>query len=246
MADNAVKDNLARRKAPGALKQFWWDMLPKRTPDRFLPRRSGLKPPTPQLDWITADIAEHPDALDQTRRAHDLQLSRVDLLEQKGAAIVTLSLGLLTLALAVGGYQLGYLRRHEHAHWWLLMPAGLSVCFLVLATISGLEIQRVGVYQSVGAEPIGTPPGGRLALVREEEVGRRLAQWSAGIKVDGFLQARAWLSRALVALIAAALVTIAMASTPHKSGARNDSSKQALSTAAHPSFPLSNEGRSRT
>lgn len=224
-----VKDT--RRKAPGALKQFWWDMLPKWTPDRFLPRRSGLNPPTPQVDWITEEIAEHPDALDQTRRAHDLQLNRIDLLEQKGATIATLCLGLLTVALAVGGYQLGYLRRHDPTQWWLLVPAGLSVCFLALATISGLEIQRVGVYQTVGAEPLGTETGGRLGLVREEEVGRRLTQWSAGVKVDRLLQTRAWLSRALVALIAAALVTIVMASAPHHSGTKGKSSHRIRSTA---------------
>jgi hypothetical protein len=230
MPDKATKGEGTRRKAPGALKQFWWDMLPKWTPDRFLPRRSGFNPATPQVDWITEEIAEHPDALDQTRRAHDLQLNRVDLLEQKGATVVTLCLGLLTAALAVGGYQLGYLRRHDPAQWWLLVPAGLSVCFLVLATISGLEIQRVGVYQTVGAEPLGTEPGGRLGLVREEEVGRRLAQWSAGVKVDGLLQTRAWLSRALVALIAAALVAIVMASAPHHSGTKDNSSNRTRSS----------------
>jgi len=206
-----------KRRTPGTLKQFWWDMLPKRTPDRFLPRRSGYKPPDPELEWITREIAEAPDALEQTRRAHDLERSRVVSLEQKGATIATLCLGLLAVALAVGGYQVGYLRREGTSQWWLLIPAVLAIAFLAMATITALEIQRVGVYQWEGAEPLGRNPGGKLGLVRSEETGRRLAQASARVKADGLLQTRAWLSRSLVALIISAFVTIAMATTPTQS-----------------------------
>lgn len=49
--------------APHALTQFWWDLLPSKTPDRFLPRRSGLKEPAVELEWITREVADAPDAI---------------------------------------------------------------------------------------------------------------------------------------------------------------------------------------
>lgn len=201
-------------KAPGALKQFWWDLLPKNSPDWLVPRQSGLTVPKPRLDWITQGIADDPHALEQTRRAHDLERGRADSLEQKSAALVTLCLSLLAIGLAIGGYQLGYVRHHHSGHWWLIVPAGVSVACLAMATISALEVQRVGIYQWEGAEPLGRQPGGVLGLVLAEEKGRRLAEGTALIKANQFLQARAWLSRALIALILAALVTIGMATIP--------------------------------
>ena len=125
-----------------------------------------------------------------------------------------LCLTLLATALAIAGYQVGVLRHESHPTWWLLAPAVLSVGFLAIAAICSLEVQRVGIYQWEGAEPLGRTPGGRLGLVGSEETGRRLAAWTAGVKANGFLQARAWLSRALVALIVSAIVAIGMATRP--------------------------------
>jgi hypothetical protein len=224
----------SRKKAPGALKQFWWDLLPKNSPDWLVPRRSGLNPPEPEVDWITAAIAANEHALDQTRRAHDLARDRADSLEKKAIPIVTLCLSLLAIALVIGGYQLGYLRRHHSGSWWLLAPAAASVVCLVFAAIAALEVQRVGVYQWEGAEPLGREPGGVLGLVQAEEKGRRFAEGTALIKANGFLQARAWLSRALVTLILAAIVTIGMATKPTASGQRGGVSTPRTSIATTP------------
>lgn len=201
-------------KAPGTLKQFWWDMLPQAFPDRLLPPRSGFKPPTPRLDWVTEEMAKHPEALPQTRRAHDLERERADSLEKKASSVATLCLSLLATALAMGGYQLAYVREHPSVRWWLLAPAALSVVFLALATIRAMEIQRVGMYQWEGAEPLGRGLDAALGLVLAEEKGRQVAHWSAGLKADGFLQVRAWLSRSLVALVFSAFVVIGIASRP--------------------------------
>jgi len=200
--------------APGPLKQFWWDLLPKNSPDWLVPRQSGLKPPEANLEWLTSEIAEKLEALEQTRRAHDLERERAQLLEAKATGMVTLCLTLLATALALGGYQVGILRGAHRPNWLLIVPAALSVACLVFAAITSLEVQRVGIYQWEGAEPFGRDPDGRLGIVRAEETGRQLARWTAGIKVNGYLQARAWLSRAIVALIASAIVTIGMATGP--------------------------------
>lgn len=212
--DSSSQGRTPAGKRPGPLKQFWWDLLPKKSPDWLVPRRSGLEPPDVCVEWITVDIADHPEALAQTRRAHDLELDRVTSLESKASGMVTLCLTLLATALAIAGYEVGFLRDEQDSRWWLLTPAVLSLAFLALAAITSLEVQRVGVYQWEGAEPLGREPGSFLGLVESEERGRRLAGWSAGIKADGFLQARAWLSRALVALIVSVFVAIGMATRP--------------------------------
>lgn len=84
-------------RSPGALKQFWWDLLPKNSPNWLVPPRSGLVEPTINTEWITEDIAAEPQALEQTRRAHDLELARVDSLESKSSGMVTLCLTLLAI-----------------------------------------------------------------------------------------------------------------------------------------------------
>ena len=201
-------------RAPGPRKQFWWDLLPRGLPDRFVPPRSGLDPPAPDVAWITEKMAEHSEALEQSRRAHDLERARAEGLEKKASSIATLCLSLLATALAIGGYELAYVREGPAVRWWLLVPAGASVVFLVLATVGALEIQRVGVYQWEGAEPLGREPGGLLGLVQAEEKGRQLANWTAGVKANTLLQMRAWLSRSLVALVLSSLVAIGIASRP--------------------------------
>jgi hypothetical protein len=159
-------------------------------------------------------------------------------LEQKAAAAVTLCLSLLAVALAIGGYQVGFVRDHLAENGYLLtlllLPAMASIVFLVLATIVGLEVQRVGIFQWEGAEPLGRKPGGNLGLVSAEETGRRLAQWTARAKANGALQARAWLSRAIVALILSSVVTVGMASTPSSSQQPNKPSPASPTTSAFP------------
>lgn len=206
--------------APGPLMQFWWDLLPRRAPDWLVPPQSGLQPPKAQLDWITREIADFPDALDQTRRAHALERERAVSLEAKASTMASLCLTLTATALAVGGYELQYVRRGHGGAWWCTIPAAFSVVFLALAVISALEVQRVGIYQWEGAEPLARPPGGLLGLVQSEEVGRQFAAWTALTKANGFLQARAWLSRALVCLILSALVAIGIATRPGRASPR--------------------------
>jgi hypothetical protein len=231
----------ASQHAPGALRQFWSDLFPKNAPDWLVPPRSGLTPPDPNVEWITEAIASSPEALGQTRRAHDLERDRADSLEKKAIAVVSLCLSLLATALIIGGYQLGYLRRHQSSMWWLLAPAAVSIACLVFTAINALEVQRVGIYQWEGAEPLGRQPGGLLGLVQAEEQGRQLAHWTAGNKANGFLQTRAWLSRALIALILSAFVTIGMATKPtvppRGSGGSRPPPAAATTTVHAPSSP---------
>ena len=217
-------------KVPGPFMQFLWDMLPKNSPDWLLPRRSGLKPPNVNLDWITREIAEHPDALEQTRSAHDRERESVALVESKAGTMVAICLTLLATAIALGGYQVKFLRGDHHATWLWITPALLSIVLFAWASVTSLETLRVGLYQWEGAEPLGREPGGRLGLVQSEETGRRFANATARMKANRLLQAWAWMSRALAALTLSAIVSIAMATRPDVGTPRSPSSTSTRTT----------------
>jgi hypothetical protein len=93
---------------------------------------------------------------------------------------------------------------------WLLSlgPIVAALVCLSLAAFEALEIDRVGMYR----HPTANDLSGRglldapALLIAEEELGRRLARWTSIKKHSDLLQARAWFSRGLAALIVAALL----------------------------------------
>ncbi len=187
-------------------------------------------PPYVELEWLTQEMADQPEALVQTRRAHDQERDRASYTEGKASSMATLALTLLATALLIAGYQVNFLRnQHQSLLSWELAPAVLSIAFISMNVITCLEVQRVGIYLSVGAEPLGRPPAGALAILRQEELGRRYAAWTAKVKVNQLMQARAWLSRALVALILSAVIAIGMATRPSE---KADTSPATISSTA--------------
>ena len=200
---------------PSPWRQFWYDLLPKNS--SRVPNQSGLVAPAIDTSWITTGRAEHPEALEQARRAHDMQRDRADAIEQKSNRMATLCLTLLGVSLALGGFQVHYARTHGALWSILLVPVAASVAFLTLATVAALEVDRVGLYTHTGGEALAG--NDQLAdatadLIRAEEYGRRLAEWTASKKADQLLQARAWLSRAVVTLLISALLAIIMVAWP--------------------------------
>ena len=176
---------------PSPWRQFWYDLLPKNS--SRVPNQSGLVAPAIDTSWITTGRAEHPEALEQARRAHDMQRDRADAIEQKSNRMATLCLTLLGVSLALGGFQVHYARTHGALWSILLVPVAASVAFLTLATVAALEVDRVGLYTHTGGEALAG--NDQLAdatadLIRAEEYGRRLAEWTASKKADQLLQAR--------------------------------------------------------
>lgn len=214
---------------PSPWLQFWYDLLPKNS--AMVPNQSGLAGPSIDTSWITAARAAHPEALAQARRAHDMQRARADAIEVKSNRMTTLCLTLLGVSLVLGGFQVHYARIHSELWYLLLLPVAASIAFLALATVSALEVDRVGLYTYTGGEALAgsdQPANATADLVKAEEYGRRLAEWTATKKADQLLQARAWLSRAIVTLLTSALLAIAMAAWPAHSAASKTPASSAI------------------
>ena len=88
----------------------------------------------------------------------------------------------------------------------LVVPVLLAIICLTLAAMESAEIDRVGVYRQVGPGALSEDSDPLRAQVIALEKASQLANWTADRKLDGLLQARAWLSRGLVLLVVAGLV----------------------------------------
>jgi hypothetical protein len=184
-------------------------MLPARTPDRWLPRASGIRPPTYERPaWLQEEFTNTPEALEQAKRGHDAAVARAEVAEAKADRLVQRSLTLLALTLIVAGAELRYVREQGGGlEYLLLIPAVVAIVTLALAGIEAAEIDRVGAYHQPGAEALaGWKDSLARGSVEAEELGRQWAHWTASRKYDALLQARAWFSRGLVCFLVAALV----------------------------------------
>lgn len=193
---------------PHPLKQFWWDMLPAKS--KRVPARSGLRNPKWEPPaWLGSPGAVPAEAVEQARRAHEYEVERAHAAETKASRLAQTCLALLALALGLAAYQLGVARQEGGAWRYLAAaPAALAIPFLILAGLEALEIDRVGLYWPGAAEDIlkGSDPLRSQLLV--EERGAFLAGWTATKKLDMLLQARAWFSRGLIALLLGGLVAV--------------------------------------
>jgi glutathione synthase/RimK-type ligase-like ATP-grasp enzyme len=217
----------ATRDVPGvwprALKRFLWDF---RSRGKAPPNDGIVAPEFRAPSWLD-EVAQLPDALETARRAREASEAAAKAAEEKADRLVKLALSLLAIALALGAFQLTF--SLEHTWRWLpgLAPIGASLFCLALAAFEAIEIDRVGMYGHPMASHLATfgQKDPRSVLLEREEDGRRLAGWTSVNKHSDLMQARAWLSRGLAALIVAALV----AGSARASTARQ-STKPALTT----------------
>jgi len=194
---------------PSPLRQFLWDFFLKSK----APENSGIQIPTFESpDWLSDELLQSDDTLEAARGEHQEGAARAKVAEDKAHGLMQTTLALLTLTIAVGGFQVSYLR--DETTGWLplvcLIPTALSVAFLAIAGIEALEINRVGMYwPPVTADLVGEGIV-RRRLIEAELRGSVIADWTATNKVTNLLQARAWFSRGLVFLLVAALISLAM------------------------------------
>jgi hypothetical protein len=195
---------------PRPLRRFWWDLLPGRLSDRWVPPAGGVRAPAyAPPSWLAEDAAGTPEALEQAKRGHDIAVARVQTVEAKADRLAQRALALLALAFALAGWQL----RTGHTHgggWWylLLVPAGAAIAALAAAGITALELDRPGVFHTPKAATLRGRNDPIRVQVEGEERARDRATWTAERKYDDLLAARAWFSRGLVALVAAGLVAV--------------------------------------
>lgn len=167
-------------------------------------------------DWLSLDGAETEVILEAARRRHEQAESRATSAEGRAQRITQTALPLLAIAFAVAGFIATRLHEANGPIWaWLVAlaaPLG-AIVMLSITIVQAVGVDRVGY--------VGPPDPGEAAVYVDDCDQRRnlagqearaalMANWSARRKVNEFLQARAWLTRSLVALaaggIAASLV----------------------------------------
>lgn len=195
---------VAEGRWPKAWRRVLWDLGPagRAEPD------DGIVAPSPSRpDWLDR-VAALPRAVEVARAANRAAQHSAATAEAKASRLVQLGLALLALAFAVGAYQLTFDLQRSPWYLFTLLPVGLALLFLAVAAFQAGELDRVGVYRTVEPRDFdGIGPVGATAVELEiEERGRQLASWTAKKKHTDLMQARAWLARGLVALIASALI----------------------------------------
>jgi hypothetical protein len=216
---------------PRALRRFCCDFLPA----GVAPINDGVVAPNiPEPDWI-ASAAEVTESLDLVRRARESAEERARTAEDKASRLLQTVLALLTLALALGSYQATFASGRASVWFFTLIPIGYAIGSLALSAFEASQIDRVGLYYMPdGSELEGASEADvRRTLLVAEDRGRQLADWTARKKHSDLMQARAWMTRGLAALLLAALLA---------AGARA-SSEAKTSTPEHAKSPPKTEVR---
>ena len=210
-------------KWPKALMLFLYDLKPA----KCAPDNDGIVAPNfQQPGWID-QVASLTGALDVAQRARQSAEGDAKTAEDKASRFVQIALALLTIALALGSYQLDFALRRSPSWLATVAPVGLAIAFLTLSAFEALQIDRVGKYS--------LPDGSELESAQPEEVssrllaaevrGRRLASWSARNKHSALMQARAWFTRGLAALLMAGLIAGIARATSEATSARNKTTR---------------------
>lgn len=195
----------------------YWPPLGKRVLYDFLtnkraPSQDGAVPPTfaPAL-WID-EIAELPECVDVARRANDDAVGAAKSAEDKASRLVQVALALMTVTLALGAFQVTFALDRSWVWLWSLIPIAFALSCLSLAAFEALQIDRVGFYRTAKPADLAelASHSSNAAIVAAEEDGRLLARWTSNNKHTDLMQARAWFSRGLITLIAAALLAASL------------------------------------
>ncbi len=179
--------------------------------------RDGIIPP--ELDdpaWLDRAAACTKEILEAARRRHERAEARIDAIERRAARLSQTALTLITLALLAAGFIADSLRVVDPptAVWVFgLLLAVLPIGFFIMSLGQSLGIDRVSLVNPPEpglAAAFEDESEQRRNLTRQETRAAATANWTAGKKVNEFLQARAWLTRAVTALIGSALMAGAL------------------------------------
>jgi hypothetical protein len=156
--------------------------------------------------------------------------------EAKSGRLLQLSLALLAIAVTLAGFQLTVIRSQgwPWLAYLLILPSVIAGISLALAGAISAEGDRPGLYQMPGPAEMGSNADPVRALVLAEERGRVLANWTATNKLNDLLQARAWLTRGLVALVVAAVISAAMQIPSTTPGSANRGNPSSATSSARP------------
>jgi len=201
------------------------------------PAQDAVIPPRFAPPVWADEVAAIPGAGDAAKTAREAAEDAAKTAEDKASRLVQITLALLTVALAVGSYQLTFALQRSWPWLSLLAPIAVALVCLAIAAFESVLIDRVGFYyQPSGQDLAGA--GNRDAsaiLLAEEERGRRLARWSANHKHSDLMQARAWFTRGLAALLIAGLTAGICRATATASSPSRQTTRHATTTTPSPS-----------
>lgn len=192
---------------PPLWKRVLYDLLPA----RWAPAQDGAKAPNIEPPKWSFEDSVKPYAIEVVRRVHDEAKSSVLIAEKKASRLQRTALSVLAIAFALGGFQLRIVA-DEGWSWWLftLVPVVLAIVFIAVSALEAHQVDRVGFYQYPKGEDLAAfredDPVTRIAS--EEDVGRKYAAWTSNKKHSDVMQARAWFTRGLIALILAAVLSL--------------------------------------
>lgn len=189
---------------PRAFKRVCFDFLTHKR----APSNDGIVAPNPEQPAWVARVAALPGSVEVARRARENAESAAKTAEDKASRLVQVSLALLTITLALGSYQLEFALSRNSAWLISLIPIAIALICLALSAFEALQIDRVGMYSIPdGSELATAQTGDVLSIELAAEVrGMELADWTSRYKHSDLMQARAWFTRGLAALVIAGIL----------------------------------------
>lgn len=162
--------------------------------------------------WADDEHAGTATILDAARRRHDQAAERGTMAEDRSSRLVQTGLTLLALAFVIAGFEANRLREANAPVWVLVMVLGVNAAaigMLGLAIIQAQSVDRVGYAQPAspsGAASLDDENLQQRELAVQETMAAQMANWTGWHKVNEFLQARAWFTRGVTALVVSGLV----------------------------------------
>jgi hypothetical protein len=196
---------------PSWRRRLLADLLPA----RFAASQDGLVAPTYDPPaWLEGDGAITNEAAELARYLHEQQEKRADSAEARGGKVGQHGFALLAIAFTATGFEAARLRLIAAPGWvWViaLTPATLSILFFAVTTLQAAATEhRVRLSYPPILDDIAKcePSEQKRLLVQQDDRAAFFATWSGTNRLDEVLQARAWLTRGIVALIVSGIVTV--------------------------------------
>lgn len=174
-----------------------------------------VPPPYQEHSWTVGAGAISDEALATAKLAREHAEARIASAEGRGTRLTQTGLTLLASVLAITGFQASRLRSaHVALAWWLLLiPSVAAIGALGLVVVQAIGIDGVAAVGGFSASDVAQKESvdeRRREQICQEIYAAEVADWTAQNKLDEVLKARAWLTRAIVAQVVAAVVAAAI------------------------------------
>lgn len=209
-------EEAAKRDSAGRWPRWWVRLIADLLPARFAPSQDGLTAPRYSApEWLSAPGSSSADVLELARRLHESAEDRAAGAEERGGKIAQTSLAMLAIAFTATGFIAARLRESAASLlvWFWLVPSAIAIFSLSMSALQGIGAQhRVRLsHQLTLAHVALAPDADRFrVLIEQEDRAALVANWSAGHRLNEVLQALAWLTRGILALIFAGGVAIVL------------------------------------